>query len=574
MNLAYLKRGTLRKETIIALSSTTRKPRLRRRTMSPQEKKLFLYKKFITFKQLVYQKLKETHSPHYVTFNKTNYYQKELIKMSFIGKGPTFYQQYKINSLVMNRATHYNCIFKDDKILNHTEDFLTKYFYLKKCISFIKQISNIEQKFLPVLFPHGLLINTYLDKHNEYIIKYNEKVIEKKLNTLKGNTNNNDKSGGKQSTRRYTFRELVKAGFNLINNNDNKIKHSVASDSFASSVEESNYLESLVNESNIETASSNISINLDSNNKKDIYLIRKINDNTKRGEKEERSIELIEKLIDIMEKLEEDRTLSNPKRKYGEKYVIASENDKSSFDNDNLMITSLKHKLSNKTFDTNLKTKQQDQAIKTSRFQSPRKTFKYVPQSLLKENQVIDNPHYKSIEEFVGIQRYNNSVCFRKGSVLSEILKNCSIGISKQFVKNSLQDRIPLRNKSIIKNLLKNSNYTCYNSVSDLSRSNRNFGTNSSNYSLRKRCGKTKSELISEKLFRAVSSKHLSRKGEVLNKGQLDLVIIGKTERLLNNTQKRLNQEDMKLLRNNSWKNMISGSFLYKHTPHSYCKYV
>ena len=573
MNLAYLKRGTLRKETVIVLSSTTRKPRLRRRTMSPQEKKLFLYKKFITFKQLVYQKLKQTHSPHYVTFNKNNYYQKELIKMSLIGKGPTFYQQYKINSLVMNRATHYNCIFKDNKILNHTEDFLTKYFYLKKCISFIKQISNIEQKFLPVLFPHGLLINTYLDKHNEYIIKYNEKVIEKNLNTLKGNTNNNNKSGRRQSTRRYTFRELVKAGFDLINNNDNKIKHSVASDSFASSVEESNCLSSLVNESNVETASSNISIDLDSYNKKDIYLIRKRND-TKRGEKEESSIELIEKLIDIMEKLEEDRTLCNQKSKYGEKYVIASENDKSSFDNDNLMITSLKYKSSNQTFDMNLKTKQQDQAIKTSRFQSPRKTFKYVPQSLFKESQTIDNRHYKSIEEFVGIQRYNNSVCFKKGSVLSEILKNYSMGISKQFVKNSLQDRIPLRNKSIIKNLLKNNNYTYYNSVSDLSRSNRNFGTNSSNYSLRKRCGKTKSELISEKLFRAVSSKHLSRKGEVLNKGQLDLVIIGKTERLLNNTQKRLNQEDMKLLRNNSWKTMISGSFLYKHTPRSYCKYV
>jgi hypothetical protein len=28
------------------------------------------------------------------------------------------------------------------------------------------------------------------------------------------------------------------------------------------------------------------------------------------------------------------------------------------------------------------------------------------------------------------------------------------------------------------------------------------------------------------------------------------------------------------LLRNNSWKTMISGSFLYKHTPRSYCKYV
>ena len=533
MNIAYLKRKSLKKETYIK-SPHNRKLKMRRRTMSPFEKKQYLYLKFFKFKQLVHSKLRDKHSSHYILFNNEHSFTNGHIKITPLNRPPTFYEKYKINSLISNRTIHYNCLYKDEKIFNNDEEFLKKYFPLRTTFSLIQSETQIETRCIPTLFPHGTSINTYLDKHNEHIIKRNEMLIKMKRKGKYINRNNirNEK-------RRFTLKELMKICSD--SDNHNKFKQSAIHDSFCSSVHDSIYLKSLMlTKSDTETVLSNSKRNL------------KLNIVSTEGSfTNDNSIEPIENLIKHIQHLDKNAASLNQKQTIISKQTLNLSNSP-----DKLMITSLKHQPQINQHDITTQTKQPKQSAKTSRFQSPTQSFKYTPYTPLSES-VITNSKYKTIDDFITIQRYNDKNCFRKENALSSIAHMCMNGINKNYIKKTLREQIPLKNKRLLHKII-HSNYSL---------SNTDKINNKSDIDLTKENKKRKSDIIGERLYNAVTTRHLSRKGELLTKRYLDLELAAQSELLLKKTKKRLLKEDMKFNRSNSFRTMIKIPFLYKQSP-------
>ena len=529
MNIAYLKRKSLKKETYIK-SPRNKKFKVRRRTMSSMEKKQYLYLKFCEFKQLVHKKFIQQYSSHYIRRDTEHSFNNEHIKITVSNSSPTFYQQYKITSIVSNRPTHYNCVYKDEKIFNNNQEFLTKYCTLQTSFSLIQSETQVETRFIPNLYPQGTLINAYLCSHNEHIIKYNDKLI--KLNRKDKHYNKHNRN----DNRRYTFKELMNICSDSVGHN--KFKQSY--DSFCSSVHDSCYLKSLMlTENCTETALSSENLNV----KLNVVDIDQ-------SSKNDNSIELIEKLVKHIQQQDKNTTLSKPKQ-----IIISKQTLNLSDNSQKLMITSLKHKSQLSQYDIITKTKQLKQSAKTSRFQSPTQSFRYIPHTPLSES-VMTNSKYKSIEDFITIQRYTDKNCFRKENALSSLAHMYMHGIDKNYIKKTLREEIPLKNKGLVHKII-NSNYSL---------SNIDKGVNKSDINSTKE-KKRKSDIISERLYNAVSTRHLSRKGEILTKRYLDLELIAQTELLLNKTRKRFLREDMKLNKSNSFKAMIKIPFLYKQSP-------
>ena len=557
MNLVYLKRQTLKKETCVTTKGHSLHKKIR--TMLPNEKHYYLYSKFVKFKQQAFNYIKQTYSPHYVKLNYENLNKNELIKKPLYGEKPTYYQLYKIESLVKQRYTKYNCTFKEDKLLNSFNEYISKYYEVKFSQSKIKSIIKIPQKYIPILYPHGIIINTYFDRYRECNKKYNDALIEK-FKQMKGKfTRNKDK--------KKTLKELV----------SNKTKHSLATNSFCSSIHESQKFRSLLNENKNETESTNKSQNY----KSEINKCCSSKKNIKRSEKEEHSIELIEKIIDFIQRLEDDKNLLIPQRRPNQKCLLLHKQSPSLKirKSNKVLLTSLHDEIQNKSDKTQSHNKHNKNNSNLTRLKNPLQTFKFIQKTPEKDSTNNHGLHkYKSIGDFVKIKNNQDKKLFKKKKMLKKVLHQYAFGIHNYQIYTSLQEKIPFKNKSSISHKFSSNNNSSVISLSNTINQNKNPNNIITNENIPPKKTvhyKSKSQLISERLFKTSPCRNLTRNGKIIYNFQQQFKIIEKTESLIDKTKKLLLNESTALNNSSSINSIIKCPLIYRYKPtyHHY-KYI
>ena len=210
---------------------------------------------------------------------------------------------------------------------------------------------------------------------------------------------------------------------------------------------------------------------------KDLLNERTSKKNLKRSEKEEHSIELIEKIIDFIQRLEDDKNLLIPQRKPNQKCLLLHKKSPSLITrkSNKVLLTSLHDEIKNNSDKIQNHNKHNKNNLNLTRLKNPLQTFKFIQKTPEKDNNNNHGLHkYKSIGDFVKIKNNQDKKLFKKKKMLKKVLHQYAFGIHNYQIYTSLQEKIPFKNKSSISHKFNSNNNSSVISLSNTINQNKN----------------------------------------------------------------------------------------------------